>query len=224
MSCDRQTDKSQLRSTWWSVTCFDEAEKKMLLGNQYAPFVLNVYGGLEECPATHKEHYQGAVQCRGQQRFSAIKKWLPRAHIEPARQVEALKKYVMKAETAVGEKTVTANTQAYVDNQTALLMIAEEKVYGSDPLPPLLESAMVKDCDAKQRREQEYWFYSNRLVYEQPQLIGVFCKPDILRGWIHFEETLCRLARERKTAGADSITAPGLNEIVEPGEDLKEEE
>lgn len=39
----------------------------------------------------------------GQQRFSAVKKQFPRAHIEPAKNVAALEQYVTKEETRVGQ-------------------------------------------------------------------------------------------------------------------------
>lgn len=47
-------------------------------------------------------HYQLMVRS-GQQRFSAIKRQFPRAHIEPARNVTALKQYVQKEDTRVGQ-------------------------------------------------------------------------------------------------------------------------
>lgn len=47
-------------------------------------------------------HYQLIVRS-GQQRFGTIKKAFPRAHIEGARNVEALAQYVKKEETRVGE-------------------------------------------------------------------------------------------------------------------------
>jgi len=47
-------------------------------------------------------HYQLMVKT-GQVRFSAVKKAFPRAHIEPARNEAALKEYVHKDKTKVGE-------------------------------------------------------------------------------------------------------------------------
>lgn len=47
-------------------------------------------------------HYQLLVTSKGQQRFPAMKKTFPRAHIEVCRDVVALRKYVTKEETRVG--------------------------------------------------------------------------------------------------------------------------
>ena len=71
--------------------------------NRYPAFVRTVHGGREQCSKTNRLHFQGAVQCKEKQRFSALKRWLPTAHLEPARDVKALKAYAMKADTAVGE-------------------------------------------------------------------------------------------------------------------------
>lgn len=48
-------------------------------------------------------HYQLRVVTKGQQRFSALKKAFPRGHIELARRPDALKEYVKKDETRIGE-------------------------------------------------------------------------------------------------------------------------
>lgn len=50
-------------------------------------------------------HYQLLVTT-GQVRFSAVKKAFPRAHIEPARNVAALKNYVQKEDTRIGELAI----------------------------------------------------------------------------------------------------------------------
>lgn len=212
MSCDRQTDKA----TWWSITAFEETERAMLAGDTFPPFVVRVYGGLEECPDTGRIHFQGAVQCKGQQRFSAIKKWLPKAHIEAARSADALKKYAMKEETAVDEKKVVENRSAYIDNQAALMLLAEEKIdYGISRIADELSESIDKIP------EREFELLANRIVYRAPVLVGVFSKPDVMRGWRMFRGTFLRLAEDRR---ADSITARPKNEIVDPAGDLKEVE
>lgn len=210
MSCDRQTDKA----TWWSITAFDENERGMLQGDSFPPFVVRVYGGLEECPDTKRVHFQGAVQCKGQQRFSAIKKWLPKAHIEAARSADALKKYAMKEETAISEKKEVVNKAAYIDNQAALMLLAREKIdYGIDALAEELSDSVDKIP------EREFELLANRIVYREPYLVGVFSKPDVMRGWKMFRGTFVRLVEEGR---ADSITARPVNEVVEPEGDLKD--
>lgn len=206
MSCDRQTDKA----TWWSITAFDEAEKTLLSGDTFPPFVVRVYGGLEECPDTKRIHFQGAVQCKGQQRFSAIKKWLPKAHIEAARSADALRKYAMKEETAVSEKKEVVNKAAYVDNQTALRLLAAEEI--NDCYEPHEFKDMDHLMDLKFRE------YANRIVYKQPYLVGVMSKPDVMRGWKLFGVTFVRLAKEGR---GDSITPRPENQVVDPEDDSR---
>jgi len=58
--------------------------------------------GQEERGVEGTAHYQLMVKT-GQQRFSALKKAFPRAHIEPARNASALEQYVHKSETKVAE-------------------------------------------------------------------------------------------------------------------------
>lgn len=91
---------------WWSVTAFDEEIKMLKEKDGWPAFVKCVYGGEEKCPKTNRIHFQGALQLHKPQRLSALKRWLPRSHFEPANNVEALKKYAMKEDTAVGQKEV----------------------------------------------------------------------------------------------------------------------
>lgn len=101
---------ASMRSTWWSITVFDVQEIEMCQKSQMFPlWCRSVHGGVEKCPDTGRLHFQGAIQAHRQVRFTQVKQWLPTAHIEAARDIAALKKYVMKSETAVGEKTVRTN-------------------------------------------------------------------------------------------------------------------
>jgi len=92
------------KATWWSVTAFGDEILLLEDISGYPHWVATVYGGREECPETKSVHFQGALQCYSQQRLAKLKSWLPTAHFEIARKVEALKKYAMKSETAISEK------------------------------------------------------------------------------------------------------------------------
>jgi len=204
MSQDRQTDKS----TWFSITAFDEEEQRLLSGDVFPQFVKKVFGGLEEAPDTGKVHFQGAVQCRSQQRFSAIKKWLPKSHIEVAISAVALKKYVMKEETAVGEKKEVSNSTPYYDNKSALLMIA--KVYNESREELATQQMPERYKDPK---EAAFWFCIKKILLVNPHLVGVMCKPDIWRAWLHTDDVWLELdARE----DGYSITPILTNEVIDP--------
>jgi len=166
----RQTDKS----TWWSITAFDDGEKEWLGGGKFPEWVAAVHGGLEKCPDTGREHFQGALQCRSQQRFSAVKKILPKSHIEPAKSAEALRKYCMKAETAVGEKREYTNSTPY---------------WTAEMLQKLLAITPV-ECDAtaldRELPKTRFWSKVRVILATKPYLVGALAKPDT---WRIYENT-----------------------------------
>lgn len=159
------------KATWWSITTFDEGEQNHLSGNDYPGFVHRVYGGLEKCPDTERIHFQGALQCKSQQRFSAIKKWLPKAHLEPAVSKDALMKYAMKADTACGSKLIRENKTPYytLEMLLKLLAIAPDGIYCTD----------WKD---------RFWYKVRHILRDKPYLVGALVKPDVMRAWEHTNE------------------------------------
>lgn len=97
-----------VKATLWSVTAFN-SEIELLEAKEFPDYVKKVYGGREVCPETGTLHFQGMIKCLHQVRLSKLKKWLPTAHLEIARDGDALEKYVMKSETAVGPKRIVEN-------------------------------------------------------------------------------------------------------------------
>ena len=162
-----QTDRQPDKSTWWSITAFDEGEKEWLAAGVYPSFVEKLFGGLEKCPDTGKVHFQGALKCRSQQRFSAIKKILPKSHIEAAKSSSALQKYAMKAETAVGEKAIYSNERPYYTLEAILTLLA---VMPGD-----------QDIDI----DDDFWNRVVLILIKEPWLVGLLVKPDTLRAWRH---------------------------------------
>lgn len=155
--------------TWWSITTFDKGEQDMLAAGKYPEWVDTLYGGLEECPDTKKIHYQGALKCRSQQRFSAIKKFLPKAHLEPAKQADALKKYAMKQDTAVGDKLARCNTTPYYTLEMLLKLLAITRHTRS----------LADDW------KMIFWDKVRMILVTKPYLVGALMKPDVIRAWEH---------------------------------------
>jgi len=96
----------QAKATNWSVTINNPTkndEEYLALARQKG---WKVEGQLEK-GENGTPHYQLLVTCKGQQRFTAMKKAFPRAHIEIAKDVDALRKYVNKEETRVAELPVS---------------------------------------------------------------------------------------------------------------------
>jgi len=96
------TPISQVKATNWSVTINNYTPKDDENIAQARQKGWSVEGQKEICPTTGTPHYQLFVKTKGQQRGTAMKKAFPRGHIEVARNVEDLKNYVHKPETADG--------------------------------------------------------------------------------------------------------------------------
>lgn len=150
------------KATWWSVTAYGD-EIELMQGPKYPEFVQRVMGGLEECPTTGRKHFQGALQCRRQMRFRQIKEWLPTSHIEPARAVEALKKYAMKEETAVDAKKEVVNSTVHVTVRKVMEELSS--VYDQLNIPQHVNS-LVKESGftVKKAQQDGYWRCVRHLV------------------------------------------------------------
>lgn len=101
---------AEQQGRYWSVTAYGDNIGKLHSDQSSWPTWLKaILGGDEECPSTGRLHAQVMLHCSRPVRAAAIKKWLPGAHIEIATDPKKLKSYVMKKETAVGEKTIRTN-------------------------------------------------------------------------------------------------------------------
>lgn len=133
----------------------------------FPTWLKRVYGGREECPDTHKIHYQGALQCRSNVRMSQIKSWLPTAHLEIARSADALKKYAMKEETAVGEKKVIDSVNYW-------------------PMERTLCELGKLSCQYDEREFNEvkrFWMAVKQIVRRDPPRVTTLANPAILQMW-----------------------------------------
>lgn len=170
---DRQTDNlakiRNTRSTWWIVTAYEGNIEKLENPSSFPPSIKAVMGGLERCPTTGRLHGQQAIQCNGQQRGSSILDWIPGSHIEPAKSAEAIRKYCMKSDTAVGEKTVKVNTIKYYTADEICLLIGSK----------VSEEIMLRSADHKE------WFKSsiNILLRENTRLASQLMNPSLRNFW-----------------------------------------
>lgn len=83
------------RATCWSITINNPSEEEL---KPSLPAKWSMSGQLEKGEEEGTVHYQGMLKTP-QVRFSAVKQVFPRAHIEVARNKQALEKYVHKEET-----------------------------------------------------------------------------------------------------------------------------
>lgn len=117
---------SLLRSCCWSITAYNKDIELVEDKDNWPKFVSKILGGRETCPTTGRLHFQGALFSHGTIRFSQVKKWLSQTRIEVARSQEALSKYVMKPETAAGEKKVVVSGYKFYRVDSFLKLIATE--------------------------------------------------------------------------------------------------
>lgn len=211
----------QDKSTWWSITVFGDEIALVEDEKLWPSFVEKVFGGREECPDTKRVHFQGAVKCRQQQRFSAIKKWLPTTHIEVARSSEALKKYAMKEDTAVGLKEERSNPRVYLTMAQALLKVASVVYVNMELFNIRQYNAMdQKDYDAKKFYEAEYWLAVNKILRSSDiEDIGLYTNPQFLRAWIHCHETFRLKYLEQQRAIVLQASAIEDDPELKEGED-----
>jgi len=93
---------SQIKGTCWSITLNNPTEQEIALWNDISKAAIWVKGsqGQIEKGKEGTPHIQGLLKTDSV-RFSAVKKLLPRAHIEKAKNALALAKYVTKEDTRV---------------------------------------------------------------------------------------------------------------------------
>jgi len=102
------------RGTCWSITINNPtaADLNVVFPNNKWRLM-----GQMEMGEEGTEHYQGMLETP-QVRFSQVKKLLPRAHIELAKNRKALEKYVTKTETRIAEvAAITSNIPTLFDYQ-----------------------------------------------------------------------------------------------------------
>lgn len=87
------------RASCWSITINNPTEQDL---KPTLPAKWALQGQIEEGEEKGTEHFQGMLTTP-QVRFSAVKKIFPRAHIEVARNRQALEKYVHKEDTRISE-------------------------------------------------------------------------------------------------------------------------
>lgn len=91
----------QLRATYWGPCTINNPteDDRKLLSNP--PDFVKKVEGQDEVGKEGTPHIQFYVICKSQQRGSAMKKWLPRAHWEVARNKQAVIQYCTKTDTKV---------------------------------------------------------------------------------------------------------------------------
>jgi len=192
-----------VRSQWWCITAYEDKFPLIEDATKYPKCVKSVYGGREKCPTTDRLHWQGAVECHGQQRASFFRDWLPGVHFEKARCKESLKKYCLKADTAVGPKGVIDNPEEYMTMDRGMMYLAEV--------------SLDKDTDPT---NEEYWELVNMAIRLRPKLISMYASPAFRTAWNQTRRTWRALVLQARNneevtdeiiIPADSTSKDGLS-------------
>jgi len=111
--------------------------------------------------------------------MSKIKSWLKKAHLEPARSSEALKKYAMKSDTAAGEKVVRNNPIPHYTAHEICLLLAQTSRQTADGFwprarillrntPELAGQLMNPSLRGFFEKTQDVWMERAAIVLQQP--------------------------------------------------------
>jgi len=212
------------RSIYWSVTINnprDDDEENIAVARQRGWIV----EGQKEVGENGTPHYQLMVNTRTQQRFPALKKVFPRAHIELARKPTALKQYVHKVETRVSalpesSRFVTSQTQLWklvVDvlesadiDKEHRIMIGEDRAYNPDRFDPLASLDYAADTLIRQG------YYCVETMVVNPQTRSAFQK--------FWRSIVARRQLDRQTDRQNEIISQSVNIPIEDGDSESKDE
>jgi len=151
-------------STWWCVVAYNKDIEILEAPPPYPFYVRKIYGGREKCPDTGNIHFQGAIQCWSAVRGTQFKSWLPTANLQKARCKEALAKYAMKAETAIGPKIIQENSLPHFPANVICEKIA---------------MAIVSDKGQTDRQTDSFWRGVKSILQDSPELAGQLMNPSL---------------------------------------------
>lgn len=188
------------RGSCWSITINNPTDEDRTLLAQPPSWVKNcVYQ--DELGSEGTLHIQGCLQT-AQVRFSQVKKFLPRAHIELARNREALLQYVKKEDTAV-EGTQRTTEGGYISMDVALMRVAE---YAEDKQKFIMEGDRT-ELDIQRWSKREYWNAVNTILLENPKLVGLYTNPQMERAWTNTRAVWIKLKSKREIYNGETSSS-----------------
>lgn len=217
---DRQTD-TKARGCYWIITAYNDEILKCEQSSAYPSFVRTIHGGREKCPTTGREHFQGAV-VTSQIRFSQLKSWLPTAHIELAVSKDAVMKYAMKNETAIGEKVVRENDKKFYRMEELLMLLGYEELISKtsgeyqEMFKDIPDQMINKTITPAQADKKVFWYLVERVLNKKgAYLIASYSKGDIFSAWDNLRSFWMKEALSI-TEPTDSPDPELENEIISP--------
>lgn len=156
----------------------------------------------EKCPDTQREHYQGYLRTKTQQRFSTMKAMFPGVHLEQAKNWNALLEYCKKTDTAVaGTRVAQTNpsqpmTMADALKKLALYIPFKKCVNWLESSNPIKEH--------EEFIKHEFWTAVKEMLRKDPNSVGLWTQPQYFRAWQHTREVWIDLAIEEVEIGVSS--------------------
>lgn len=205
----------------WFVTSWGPEDNEKLCADEFPTWVRKVVGGMEQADPSPdspdpKPHFQGLINTHSVQ-FSQVKKWLPKAHFEIPRNLEAAHNYCLKAKTAVGPKLVKENPAeiGYLEAHELAILLAG--TVESDESDHFLKYAEMRLKTPYARYLYEIAF--NRVLKKHGNhLFSSLMNPSFESGWCKTYTHWLSEARAAKTVVLEVVAhEPGHS--ITPGSD-----
>lgn len=210
-----------VRGSWWLVTINNPTELDRQTFTNPPPRWLRLAKGQDEIGENGTLHIQAALNTQ-QVRMSQVKQWLPRAHIELARNANAVANYVSKDRTAVPDTQFEYN---HVDNGNGALTMAQvmmmlaEYAFTNSQITALSNKTNANGLPVYRIAEEiykvEYWDAVGMMLTQNENLVALLTQPQYERAWVKTRKVwLIKLEQDRQTNVSVAYETP-RNEIVQ---------
>lgn len=215
-----------VKSTYWSITINNPTEQddeNIRFAHQKGWKLT----GQKEAGENGTIHYQAMLHTPNQTRFSAVKKLFPRAHIEIAKNPIALRQYVEKSETRIGD--LPEQSQYYPSLSTMWELITQyyttaekwnldlDELYGEYPV-----FRWYSDGKQKKWNQDRMPFFDeavNHLIEKGYHIESIAANPQTRSAWkLYAESIILRSYKEIQNR------ANNQNAVNTPQEESSDEE
>lgn len=178
--------------TRWAFTAYEDDYP--LLEDLLEQKVFKEMGWQDEiCPTSSRKHRQGWLVTQTPTRFSALKKITRGIHVEPCKNIAALKAYCSKEETRD-----PSGSQVHVTHPSTHVTVDKYM----DLLADLVDQSESQPVDA----DRQYWQLVNLLLPVRPELAHLAMAPGPKTLWVKTRFVWLNRARERSERVAESIS------------------
>jgi len=219
ISKEKSDTYKETKAIYWMVTGFHDDISLLEDVNSYPNNLWKVYGGVEKCPTSGREHFQGVLRFRQQVRWRAIRRWLPMSFFEPVKFEHEAVQYALKESTAVGEKKVLTSEAKYYTTEQFVLRLAEEYCNFVDQPGGREEVIRLTNEVSEYKKDPSMFnFWTRRIILGEPTFVR-YCSNVHRAAWTNYSTTFINLHRKLNGEGGSNITPP---ETTDPIEDIEE--